>query len=128
MLTVLMIDVDYFKQLNDTLGHAAGDDLLRAIGQIIRSAIRGNDMAFRCGGDEFVVLMVDSNRTAGAGLAERLITLVDALTKTIRVAKPPRLSIGLSEFGEDLSCTATELLEHADRALYEVKAKRKRAA
>jgi len=128
MLTVLMIDVDYFKQLNDTLGHAAGDELLRSIGQIIRSAIRGTDMAFRCGGDEFVILMADTNQAAGAGLAERLIALVDALTKTIHVQKPPRLSIGISQFGDDLSCTAAELLEAADKALYEVKAKRKRAA
>lgn len=128
MLTVLMIDVDYFKLLNDTLGHAAGDELLRSIGQIIRSAIRGNDMAFRCGGDEFVILMADSNHAAGAGLAERLITLVDAMAKTLRLEKRPRLSIGISQFGDDLSCTASELLEQADRALYEVKSKRKRAA
>jgi len=51
--SVLMIDVDHFKLLNDTLGHAAGDDFLRDIGQIIQSTIRDQDAAFRCGGDEF---------------------------------------------------------------------------
>ena len=55
-LSLLMIDVDNFKVLNDTLGHPAGDDLLRAIGQIIRSTIREADLAFRYGGDEFVIL------------------------------------------------------------------------
>src|SRR5690606_14641280 len=53
-LCLLMMDADYFKQLNDTLGHAAGDDLLRSIGQIIRSALREQDLAFRYGGDEFI--------------------------------------------------------------------------
>lgn len=126
MMTVLMIDVDYFKLLNDTLGHAAGDELLKAIGQIIRSAIRGSDMAFRCGGDEFVVLLVGADRTSGAKLGDRLVSLVDALTKTLRVDKRPRLSIGISQFGDNLSMTAHELLEEADRALYQVKGERKR--
>jgi diguanylate cyclase (GGDEF)-like protein len=128
ILTVMMIDVDYFKLLNDTLGHAAGDELLRAIGQIVRSTIRESDMAFRCGGDEFVVLLAGADRSSGVRLGDRLISLVDALAKPLRIEKRPRLSIGISQFGDDLSCTANDLLEAADRELYQVKAARKRAA
>src|SRR5688572_28675145 len=74
-LCLLMMDIDHFKMLNDTLGHAAGDDLLRAIGQLIRSAIRGEDVGFRMGGDEFVVLLPGSGTDAGQSLATRLMSL-----------------------------------------------------
>ena len=63
-VSVLMIDVDNFKPLNDTLGHAAGDELLRSIGQIFRSTLRDRDTAFRCGGDEFVIVL-DGSDMAG---------------------------------------------------------------
>ncbi|HEX8913465.1 MAG TPA: GGDEF domain-containing protein [Humisphaera sp.] len=127
-LTVLMIDVDYFKVLNDTLGHAAGDDLLRAIGQIIRSTVRPSDAGFRTGGDEFVVVMDDADAVAGRSLADRLISLVDALGKTLRVAKKPRLSIGVAVLSEAPGRTPEALLALADKVLYEVKGARKRAA
>src|SRR5207244_8958378 len=64
-LCLLMIDVDHFKKLNDTLGHPAGDALLKSIGQIIRSTARGEDVAFRFGGDEFSIVMLGSGGTAG---------------------------------------------------------------
>jgi diguanylate cyclase (GGDEF)-like protein len=120
-LCVLMIDVDNFKPLNDTLGHAAGDDLLRAIGQLIRSAIRGEDVGFRVGGDEFVVLLPGAGADAGQSLAGRLTSLVDQLAKTLKVAKPPRLSVGLSTLKNLQNCSPESLLEDADRALYNVK-------
>ncbi len=121
-LCLLMIDVDNFKPLNDTLGHAAGDELLKAIGQLIRSAVRGDDVAFRCGGDEFVVLLPGCSVEAGKSLAGRLTSLVDALVKTLRVAKPPRLSIGLSNLTSLQTPTAENLLAEADRDLYAIKA------
>jgi diguanylate cyclase (GGDEF)-like protein len=127
-LSLLMIDVDYFKLLNDTLGHAAGDELLRAIGQIIRSTARTSDLAFRCGGDEFVVVMNDADAPAARALADRLISLVDALAKTLRVEKKPRLSIGVAVLHELPEPTPTALLAEADKALYKVKGQRKRAA
>ena len=86
-LSLLMIDVDHFKKLNDTLGHAAGDEMLRDIAQIIRSTIRENDSAFRYGGDEFVVVLEGFDAEAGQALGDRLISLVDALRKPC--ASPP---------------------------------------
>lgn len=124
-LCLLMIDVDNFKVLNDTLGHAAGDELLKSIGQIIRSTTRGEDVGFRCGGDEFVVLIPSCGPDAGQVMAERLGSLVDALAKTIRVPAPPRLSIGLACLSDITEPTPQALLESADKALYTIKDARK---
>ena len=127
-LCLLMIDVDHFKLLNDTLGHAAGDELLRSIGQLIRSSIRDVDMAFRCGGDEFVVVLDDCGHEDGHVMADRLISLVDGLTRTLHVPLAPRLSIGVSRLSELDDPTPQALLEEADRLLYEVKGARQSGA
>jgi diguanylate cyclase (GGDEF)-like protein len=125
-LCLLMIDVDDFKLLNDTLGHAAGDSLLRAIGQLIRSSVRQQDLAFRCGGDEFVIVLPQSARAEGEMLSKRLMDLIDALVKTLPVPRRPRLSIGISTLA-DLSgpVNGPELMQDADRRLYAAKFARK---
>ena len=124
-LTVMMIDVDYFKILNDTLGHAAGDALLKQIAQLIRSSIRDGDTAYRCGGDEFVVVMPNTSIELGREIANRLRSMVDGLAKTIKVSRPPRLSIGVDSLYRSNTKTAADLLSNADKALYDVKAARK---
>ncbi len=123
-LAVLMIDVDYFKVLNDTLGHAAGDELLRQIAQLMRSSIRATDTAYRCGGDEFVVVLPGASIEVSTQLATRLRSLVDSLGRTLKVTRPPRLSIGIATLHQTNCYDAAELLAHADRALYDVKAAR----
>lgn len=123
---LLMIDVDHFKPLNDTLGHAAGDQLLREIAQLIRSNLRGNDQAYRAGGDEFVILMQDSNLAAGMALAGRLSSLVTALTRPLVVPNPPQLSIGAAALSELREPTARQFLHTADDRLYAVKSMRPR--
>ena len=123
-LCVLMMDIDHFKPLNDTLGHAAGDEMLRSLAQIIRSTIPDTDGAFRCGGDEFVVVLEDHTPAAGAAVAERIGSLVDALGKTFRVANAPRLSIGISSIEQIADKTAGGLLAAADEQLYKVKSER----
>jgi diguanylate cyclase (GGDEF)-like protein len=124
-LALLMIDVDHFKKLNDTLGHAAGDDLLKSIAQIIRSTIRHGDLAFRCGGDEFVVVLPGFDAEGGQAVADRLISLVDGLARTLRVSPKPRLSIGIATFKNIKDCTPASLLSEADRLLYEEKRSRR---
>jgi diguanylate cyclase (GGDEF)-like protein len=125
-LCLLMIDVDDFKLLNDTLGHAAGDTLLRCIGQLIRSSVRQQDLAFRCGGDEFLIVLPQCPKPQGESLARRLSDLVDALAKTLDVPRRPRLSIGVSMLS-DLPATAggPELMKEADARLYNTKSSRK---
>jgi diguanylate cyclase (GGDEF)-like protein len=120
-----MMDLDHFKTLNDTLGHAAGDELLRSIAQIIRSTIRTTDHAFRWGGDEFAILCEATDATAARGLANRLTSLVDALAKTCRgVPVPPGLSIGMTTLDKGADPNPRSIIEAADRVLYEVKAAR----
>ena len=125
-LCVLVMDVDNFKKLNDTLGHSAGDQLLRDVAQLIRSTVRTTDMCFRMGGDEFVVLMPGGDQQSANTLSDRLVNLVDMYSKTLRVETRPRLSIGLSRMLATPDATADSLIEAADKALYEVKSERKR--
>jgi diguanylate cyclase (GGDEF)-like protein len=123
---LLMIDVDHFKPLNDTLGHAAGDQLLREIAQLIRSNLRSDDQAYRAGGDEFVVLMPCANMEAATTLATRLASLVAGLTHSLAVRHPPQLSIGIAILSELKDATPKEFLHVADGRLYAVKSLRPR--
>ncbi|MGB7156989.1 MAG: diguanylate cyclase [Tepidisphaeraceae bacterium] len=123
-LTVVMGDLDHFKKLNDTLGHAAGDDLLRSVGQIIRSTVRGEDVPFRFGGDEFLIVMPGSMMEQGRALAGRLSSLIDALGRTIKVPQQPRLSFGVACLTDAQARTPEGLMSLADKALYECKRKR----
>lgn len=127
-LALMMIDVDDFKGLNDTLGHAAGDALLRSIGQLIRSTIRQHDCAFRYGGDEFVIALPHTGRAEAEALARRLTELVDALAKTLPLSRKPRLSVGIAALADVAAPGgASELVVAADRELYAAKGNRKRA-
>jgi diguanylate cyclase (GGDEF)-like protein len=120
-LCVLMIDVDNFKPLNDTLGHAAGDQMLKSLAQIIRSTLREGDVAFRNGGDEFVTVLEDCTPDVGAELAERIRSLGGNYGKTFRVQHPPELSIGIANLDKIREPNAQILLRAADQALYRVK-------
>lgn len=121
-LCVLMIDVDHFKPLNDTLGHAAGDQMLKSLAQIIRSTIRDGDVAFRNGGDEFVVVLEGCPPEQGRALAERIESLANNFGKSFRVQYPPGLSIGIANLSDVREAHAPTLLRAADAALYKVKA------
>lgn len=127
-LALLMIDVDHFKYVNDTLGHPAGDQVLTDIGHLIRGSIREQDLAFRFGGDEFVILLTDQSAAQAASLADRLVSLMDHLARTLRVEPPPRLSIGIAALRDLPHPTADTLLALADQRLYAIKHARRPAA
>ncbi len=117
---VAFVDIDHFKQVNDTLGHAMGDRVLRALGELMRGFLRNRDEVFRFGGEEFVLLMVDGLHHAGWDACERLRRLVEAHDWP---AIAPQLHVTAS-FG--VACwqgekTASELLARADAALYTAK-------
>lgn len=122
--SLLVLDIDRFKQINDELGHACGDEALRAVAAVCRQELRVNDLAARLGGDEFVLLMPHTSPPGAALIAERLRARLGlalaAFTTSATSATAATVSIGLSEFlvTDDL---ATDALGRADRALYAAK-------
>jgi len=122
-LTVLVIDIDYFKSVNDTHGHDAGDDVLREFAVRIRKSIRGIDLACRYGGEEFVIVMPETDLHVAGMVAERLRRsiagepfAVHKGTKRVEVT----ISIGLSTL-ELKGEAVTDVLKRADVALYRAK-------
>ncbi|QIK74716.1 GGDEF domain-containing protein [Nocardioides piscis] len=122
LVAVLYLDLDGFKVINDTMGHRAGDAVLRAVADRLRAEIRAGDIAGRLGGDEFVVVM-ESVTTEGVALevAERI---TGAISEPIAVADDRVVRIGTSvgiRFNLDGSSSADVVLHEADLALYEAK-------
>jgi two-component system cell cycle response regulator len=122
-LSVLITDIDRFKQVNDTYGHDAGDEVLREFAARIRSTVRGADLACRFGGEEFVVVMPDTSADVAAAVAERLRAAVETVPFAIRntgVELNVTASFGISS-RIGIVETPDQLLKHADQALYEAK-------
>jgi two-component system, cell cycle response regulator len=125
-LTVLMIDIDHFKHVNDRYGHAGGDAVLRGLGRRLRDLLRGADLAARWGGEEFVVLLPDTSVAGGAALAERLletmretpVVIDDQATADDRATCTVTVSIGAASSDET---PLAEILRRADEALYRAK-------
>ncbi len=124
----LMIDVDHFKQLNDTHGHLAGDEMLRELARRIDSHTRTSDTAARFGGDEFALLLPETARAEAKMLAERILHAVTGTPVRLGADKSERLSLSigvaalkLEREERDLDAAADRLLALADRALYRAK-------
>jgi diguanylate cyclase (GGDEF)-like protein/PAS domain S-box-containing protein len=118
-MDILMMDVDDFKQLNDNFGHAAGDAVLRELGALLIGHFRGEDIACRYGGDEFVIVLLDASLEKTRERAERLCELIHHLNVQFegQVFKEITLSVGIAAFPEHGS-TSAEILKAADTALY----------
>ena len=122
-LTLLLLDVDHFKRVNDTYGHLVGDTVLASLAEVIRSTFRRTDMAARYGGEEFCALLTQTDLAGAEQVAERLrqgfaaspVELQDGTRLTVTC------SAGLAEFGKD-GADGTTLLKVADARLYRAKA------
>ena len=119
-LAVLVLDIDFFKAINESYGRDAGDDVLREFAGRLRHSIRGIDLACRSGGEEFVVVMPDTNRAVAAKLAETLRRRIASEPFQVHAAGLPvevTVSVGISGLsaGDD---TPAKVLKRADEALY----------
>jgi len=116
--TLLMLDIDNFKNLNDNFGHDAGDEAIRRLSKVLCEGTRGIDLAARIGGEEFAVLLVETSKDVGFEVAERLRMAI----KSLEIPRAGRMtaSFGVAECPSDAQ-TAADILKAADVALYEAK-------
>jgi diguanylate cyclase (GGDEF)-like protein/PAS domain S-box-containing protein len=122
-LSLLMIDIDYFKNYNDTNGHLAGDQVLKAISIIIQHAVRQTDMVSRYGGEEFCAILINTNKEGAIAIAERVRRNVAETNFPNEKVQPNgdlTVSIGVATFSSKIN-TVTDLIREADNALYRAK-------
>ena len=119
-LSVLMLDIDHFKHVNDTYGHLAGDSVLKDLATTIKKCARGSDLCFRYGGEEFLLILDDTDANQAIRIAERIRQNVERHTYLYKgKIIPVTISIGSSTFREGE--TLESLKERADEALYSAK-------
>lgn len=116
-LSVVLFDIDHFKEINDRLGHGAGDDVLRAIPRLLAGMLRRGDEVIRLGGDEFLIVLRGANAAAAQQIASRACATI---AESALIAEPVTLSAGVAERAQGE--TRDALLARADHALYRAKA------
>jgi diguanylate cyclase (GGDEF)-like protein len=120
-MATLMIDIDHFKKINDTCGHAAGDDAIKRVAEIINQSIRTTDKAARFGGEEFVVLLREIDQETAILLADRIRSSIESATmRHGDTVIPLTVSVGLALF-DDGDRDVQDVIERADQALYVAK-------
>lgn len=117
-LSLLIVDSDALKRVNDTLGHAAGNELLVALARSIRQNVRSSDIVARFGGDEFVVLQPETGREAALATAQRIRAAAHTASDAAGIERS--VSVGVATYPAD-AATADALFQRADAALYEAK-------
>jgi diguanylate cyclase (GGDEF)-like protein len=116
-LSLLLIDVDDLKRVNDERGHASGDELLVSLGRTVTASLRRNDRAFRVGGDEFAIILPGADVDTGLIVARRILAGALSGGEPTRPTEPFSLSIGVSAYPSP-STKGSSLYRHADAALY----------
>lgn len=127
-LSLLVIDVDHFKRVNDRHGHLAGDAVLRHVAEVLRATVRGTDLVARFGGEEFIVLLPETDETGARNLAETLRRRIAAEPARTEAAGAPvrqalTISVGVATAvpGEQRPPSFDDLMERADAAVYRAK-------
>jgi len=119
--SLLMLDIDHFKTLNDTYGHVSGDQILTAVAQIFLQSVRSIDYAARYGGDEFVIILIETPAAMARKTAERIRFQVENMRYSVDGTKIPiTVSIGIVQC-QSVDATPVRLLARVDHALYEAK-------
>ena len=120
-LALVFMDIDSFKRINDTYGHVFGDEVLARVGEIIKGSLRSDDLSSRYGGEEFIMLLPNTDRENACKITQRIL---DEIAKAVFPKHPDfafTISAGLNSEVPRASETLTEYIEKADRALYEAK-------
>ncbi|HEX7154748.1 MAG TPA: diguanylate cyclase [Thermoanaerobaculia bacterium] len=121
-LSLAMIDIDFFKKVNDTYGHAAGDDVLKAVARLYSESVRSTDLVARYGGEEFAVMMPETNLDDAIAFAEKIRKLVEGATMQTQAGPlTATVSIGVASVPHTRIPTSKELIVSADKALYRAK-------
>lgn len=117
VFSVLMVDIDHFKSINDTFGHLTGDAILKELGDVLKTCVRGTDLVGRFGGEEFLVVLESTGGVDALGVAEKIRKEVEnhVFSEKIHLT----ISIGVSSYLEGLS--VNDLIDQADKNLYEAK-------
>jgi diguanylate cyclase (GGDEF)-like protein len=120
-MTLLMVDVDLFKGVNDTYGHVMGDKVLVHIGHVLTGSVRNTDLVFRCGGDEFGVILPGTKEDGALNVAQKILERVQSgeVLRPHGISAPTTVSIGGSEY--EYGELPETLVSEADQALYEAK-------
>jgi diguanylate cyclase (GGDEF)-like protein len=119
--SLLFFDLNHFKQINDTFGHAEGDRALKVFAETLRKVLRSSDLPARLGGDEFVALLIDSNRDETALVVERLRTAINERNEVDRRGYDIRFSVGQVELPPDARGAIDDLLARGDAEMYKNK-------
>jgi diguanylate cyclase (GGDEF)-like protein len=117
-LAVVMLDLDHFKQLNDTVGHQRGDEALQELGVVLTDGIRGSATAYRYGGEEFLLLLRETTTPGASELAERLRARIERRFAALTLPVTASMGVASTENG---AVRPADLLFEADRALYRAK-------
>ncbi len=119
--SILMADLDYFKQVNDTYGHEAGDTTLKVLARCLSESVRNSDMVIRYGGEEFLIVLRDTDEQSGDQVAEKIRSAVEKLQIEVPGAVLKKtLSIGVADYPND-SNSFWQVVKYADVALYKAK-------
>jgi diguanylate cyclase (GGDEF)-like protein len=119
-LSIILLDVDHFKSINDNFGHDSGDAILRSVARSVKDSVRGSDILFRYGGEEFVILLSNTSKDGAVNLAERIRNTVEASSYGVRdLTLRVTLSLGVATLIPEE--THLDLLRRADQVMYQAK-------
>jgi diguanylate cyclase (GGDEF)-like protein/PAS domain S-box-containing protein len=121
-ISVMMLDLDYFKSINDSYGHEFGDKILKQVARLLRSELRSNDVVARWGGEEFAVILPDTNRTDAANVSRKILELFQTRNfGDVHNAIKLKCSIGVVSYPEDPLFSVEEIIDAGEESIYKVK-------
>lgn len=118
---LLMMDIDHFKNVNDTHGHAFGDEVLKALARVCKKALRDSDIFARYGGEEFIVLLAETDLVGGAVVCERIRKNIESCAVPLPSGEDFHFTVSVGVVGSESSDDLNELIKKADAALYYAK-------